>query len=34
MLAVVAVGIGTYVSHLLVERASARQRPARSGESS
>lgn len=34
VLAVVAVGIGTYVSHLLVERASARQRPARSGESS
>ncbi|QDJ53388.1 ABC transporter permease [Bordetella hinzii] len=28
VLAVVAVGIGTYVSHLLVERASARQRPA------
>ncbi|QDJ48886.1 ABC transporter permease [Bordetella hinzii] len=27
VLAVVAVGIGTYVSHLLVERASARQRP-------
>lgn len=28
VLAVVAVGIGTYVSHLLVERASSRQRPA------
>jgi iron(III) transport system permease protein len=34
VLAVVAVAIGTYVSHLLVERASARQRPARNeGES-
>ncbi|MEJ2897187.1 iron ABC transporter permease [Bordetella avium] len=29
VLAVAAVGIGTYVSHLLVERASARQRPIR-----
>ena len=34
VLAVVAVAIGTYVSHLLVERASNRQRPARNeGES-
>ncbi|MFD4841640.1 ABC transporter permease [Achromobacter sp. NPDC058515] len=34
VLAVAAVAIGTYVSHLLVERASARQRPARNeGES-
>lgn len=33
VLAVVAVGIGTYISHLLVERASARQQPARNGES-
>lgn len=34
VLAVVAVGIGTYVSHLLVDRASKRQQPARNeGES-
>ncbi|MNN79244.1 hypothetical protein D3C81_1958700 [compost metagenome] len=34
VLAVVAVAIGTYVSHLLVERASTRQQPARNeGES-
>ncbi|MBB1596852.1 iron ABC transporter permease [Achromobacter sp. UMC46] len=34
VLAVVAVAIGTYVSHLLVERAQSRQRPARNeGES-
>lgn len=33
VLAVVAVGIGTYISHLLVERASARLQPARNGES-
>ncbi|CAM4368581.1 iron ABC transporter permease [Bordetella tumbae] len=32
VLAVIAVGIGTYVSHLLVERASARQRPVRNEE--
>src|SRR5690606_36723506 len=29
VLAVVAVAVGTYASHLIVERASARQRPAR-----
>lgn len=34
VLAVVAVGIGTYISHLLVDRASKRQQPARNeGES-
>lgn len=33
VLAVVAVGIGTYVSHLLVERTSARQQPQRNEES-
>ncbi len=34
VLAVAGVAIGTYVSHLLVERAQARQRPARNeGES-
>ena len=32
VLAVAAVAIGTYVSHLLVERAQARQRPARHDE--
>ena len=32
VLAVVAVAVGTYVSHLLVERAQARQRPARGDE--
>ena len=29
VLAVVVVAIGTYVSHIIVERASARQRPVR-----
>ncbi|KAG1486699.1 hypothetical protein G6F52_014259 [Rhizopus delemar] len=34
VLAVASVAIGTYVSHLLVERAQSRQRPARNeGES-
>ncbi|WP_437694930.1 hypothetical protein QGN05_16420 [Achromobacter xylosoxidans] len=32
VLAVAAVAVGTYVSHLLVERAQARQRPARHDE--
>lgn len=32
VLAVVAVAVGTYISHLLVERASSRQRPARNEE--
>ncbi len=34
VLAVAAVAVGTYVSHLLVERAQARQRPARNEEES
>jgi ABC-type Fe3+ transport system, permease component len=33
VLAVIAVGVGTYISHLLVERASVRTRPARNEES-
>lgn len=33
VLAVIAVGVGTYISHLLVERASVRTRPARNEDS-